>query len=155
MSQAHRPRRDRRSPSVARHRRESFWQITLPVLVVLLLLGLAFALIVLSGAADISGLADLSLLLVSLPLLVIGLLVVAAAFAMVVGMAWLLRETPSATRVAQDVSARVSGYIIRAMRAVTNVIIPAVVGYSMAQRILGGDRKGGGDDSQPDRPPTE
>jgi hypothetical protein len=140
---------------VTRHRRQSFWQITLPVLVVLLLLGLAFALVVLSGAADISGVADLALVLVSLPLLVIGLIPVAAVFALVVGMAWLLRETPSATRVAQDVSARVSEIIIRAMRAVTNVIIPAVVGYSMAQRILGGDRKDGADGSQPDDPPAQ
>ena len=133
MSQAQQPGDDRRTPSLTRHRRESFWQITFPVLLVLLILLGAVALVVLSGTAGISGVADLSLILASIPLLIVGLLVLAVFVALLVGVGWLLSKTRIATRFAQDISTRASEVVQKAMGFVTNAIIPAVTGFSMAR----------------------
>lgn len=141
------PRPERRSQSVVRHRRESFWQITFPMLVVLIVLSGVFALIALSGPQSISSVADASLVLVSLPLLVIGLLVLAVLLALLFGLGWLLRETPAFTGIAQDASARISGIVQKVMEQATNVIVSALTGFSMARDFLGGNRKNGSDDS--------
>ena len=151
MSQAPQPEADsRRSPSMARHRRESFWQIVLPMLVALLVLGLAFVLITLSGPAGISGVADLALIVVSVPLLLLGLIPVAVILALLAGMGWLLRNAPPYTRVAQEVSARMADIVERAMQQVSNVVIPAAMGFSMARRFFGGEGTDSGDGSQPE-----
>lgn len=149
MTQAQQPdpRANRRSQSVARHRRESFWQITFPMLVVLIVLLGVFALVILSGAQGISSVADVSLVLVSLPLLLIGLLPLVLILGLLFGLGWLLRETPAYTRVVQGVSARISGVVQKAAGQVTNVIVSVLTGFSMARDFLGSERKNGSDDS--------
>ena len=140
---------NRHSPSMIRHRRESFWQIALPMLVVLLAAGGAFALIALAGPAGVSGVADLALIVVGVLLLLLGLIVVVIAAALVIGAGWLLRRVPPYTRTAQDFSARAAGFIDQAMQKVSNVVIPAVMGFSMVQQFFGGG-KADEDSSQTD-----
>jgi hypothetical protein len=153
MSQTQQPGDDRPSPSLTRHRRESFWQIIFPVLLVLLILLGAFVLVVLSGTAGISGVADLSLILASIPLLVAGLLVLAVFVGLLLGVGWLLSRTQVATRFAQDISARVSDVVQKVMGFITNAIIPAITGFSMARRLLGGNGEDGSE-SQINNPPA-
>jgi len=146
MSQAPRPRRE----SQVRHRRESFWQITLPMLVAVLVMGVAFALIVLAGPAGISGVADLSLALLSIPLLLLCLIPLALVVGLLVGVVFVLRNAPRYSEMAQDTSARVAGIVDDAMKRVTNAIIPAIVGFQMTQWFIRGDKSGGSDGSPPD-----
>jgi hypothetical protein len=138
---------------MVRHRRESFWQIIFPMVVVGLVLVGVFALIVLSGTESISGAADASWVLVSLPILLVGLLALALVAGLLFGLGWLLSSVPPYSRIAQDVSARVSEIVQKAMQQVTNVVISALTGFSMARRFMGGNGTDGtGDDSQPDTP---
>lgn len=142
------PGANRRSQNMARHRRESFWQITFPMLLILIvLLGAVALVIVLSGAQGISSMADVSLVLVSLPLLLIGLLPLALILGLMIGLGWLLRETPAYTRIVQDVTARVSSVVQNAIEQVTRVIVSVMTGFSMARDFLSTDRKNGSDNS--------
>lgn len=149
MSQAPRPRRESR----VRHRRESFWQITLPMLAAVLVMGLAFALIVLAGPAGISGVADISLALLSIPLLLLCLIPLALAIGLLVGVLVVLRTAPRYTEMAQDYSARAAEIVDNAMKQVTNAIIPAIVGFQMTQWFIRGDKSGSSDSSPPDDSP--
>lgn len=150
MSQAPRPRRE----SQARHRRESFWQITLPMLVAVLVMGVAFALIVMAGPAGISGVADISLALLSIPLLLLCLIPLALVIGLLVGVVVVLRTAPRYSEVAQDASVRVAEIVDNAMKQVTNAIIPAIVGFQMTQWFLRGDKSSSSDGSPPDNPPA-
>lgn len=154
MSQARPSDNDQPTPSLNRHRRESFWQITFPILLVLLILVGAFVLVVLSGTAGISGVADMALILASIPLLLVGLIVFALFVALLFGIGWLLSKTPIATGYAQDISARVSDIVQKVMGFITNAIIPALTGFSMARRFLGGNERDRSDGSPTDNPPA-
>lgn len=108
------------------------------IVAVLVLLG-GFALIILSGPTSISTAASLSMVLVSLPFFLAGILVLAIVLALLFGLGWALREIPSVTRVAQDYSQRVAQIVQRATQQVTNMVIPALTGFSMVRHILGGN----------------
>jgi hypothetical protein len=66
---------ERNPETTARSRRESWWQIYLPVLLASALGIVALVLIARSGAAGTSAMADLSLILLSVPVLIVGLVV--------------------------------------------------------------------------------
>jgi hypothetical protein len=150
MSQSPPPRRE----SQVRHRRESFWQITLPMLAAVLVMGLAFALVVMAGPAGISGVADVSLALLSIPLLLLCLVPLALVIGLLVGVIYLLRTTPRYTEVAQDYSARAAQIVDSAMKRVTDAIIPAIVGFQMTRWFIRGGKSGGSDGSSSDDTPA-
>ena len=129
--------------------RSSFRHIMLPMLAALLIVGAAFALIVLSGPAGISSAADAGLVVLGLLLLPLCLIPVGLAFASIFGVNWLLRSLPNYTRIARDFSARVAQIVERVAKQVSNVIISAMTGLSMARWFMGDDKS---DDN--DSPPA-
>lgn len=88
----------RRNPHAqARHRRESFWQIKLPLLIGFALVMAAVVGIVVSATKPTTELgrwADISLIWVILPALFFTLILVAILGALVVGISFLLRTVP-------------------------------------------------------------
>lgn len=88
--------------STLRHRRESFWQIVLPVvLVALIFIGIVIALYITQGAAGVSVAADYSLALVILPSCMTGLILFAITGGLIFGIAWLVQRIPQYTHTAQ------------------------------------------------------
>lgn len=86
----------------ASHRREAFWQITFPLIIVLVLL-LALAIFVaLSGSSQVSRWANVSTIWLILLAIVLALLVFAILAGLMYGMFRLLRALPSYTLRAQD-----------------------------------------------------
>jgi hypothetical protein len=102
--------------STHRHRRESFWQIVFPiVLIALLFIGLAVTLYLTRGAQGVSIAADFALIFIILPFALIGLVVVIIIGAMIYGIHWALKKVPPYTNTAQR-------YTTMASRTVTNVL---------------------------------
>src|SRR5512138_2678207 len=67
----------------ARFRRQSWWQITFPVLAVtVLVLGCVVGLFFMTGTPGVSVIADYSVILLSLPVLVIGLIALVVTIAL-------------------------------------------------------------------------
>lgn len=154
MSQGQSPRDDQFTPSLKRHRRESFWQITFPILLFIAILLGAFALVILTGTTGISGVADMALILVSLPLLVIGLIVLALFVGLVVGVVWLASKTPVATGFVQDMTTRAAGIVQKAMQIVANAIMPVIAGFSTARQLMSRQGQESGESSRTDSPPV-
>ncbi len=101
------------SPTLRTHRRQFFWQILLPVIVVAAFLIAAGVGIALSGAAHARLWADVAIIWMLLPLLILGLLLLAA----LIGLIWLLvrarRALPLWTGRVQQVSERARREIVR------------------------------------------
>src|SRR5688572_22405043 len=76
-------------PSTVRARREGFWQITFPViLVALIFIGLVVGLFFWKGPEGISIIADLSLMVVILPTCAVGLLITGLIAGIIYGVSW-------------------------------------------------------------------
>ncbi len=141
--------------TLARFRRESWWQITFPVLFVAAL-GVAgvVLLIVYGGPAGVSIVADYSLLLLIIPWLIAGLLVLAAFAGLIYLSSKLIRSTPPYTYAAQKAMHRVYTWVDRQMNRIAGVVIfirSLLVGlevYLKEKGFLPGDDG----DSQPDAP---
>lgn len=89
-------------PSTLRARREGFWQITFPVvLVALILLGLVAGLFFWKGPEGISIVADLSLMVVILPTCATGLLIVGMIAGIIFGINWASKNIWPYTNIAQ------------------------------------------------------
>jgi hypothetical protein len=121
--------------STVRHQRESFWQITFPVIITaLIFIGLVVAMVLLtrpeSGKA-ISIVADYAMIVVILPMCTIGLITAAAIAGMIYGVNWTLKKVPPYTNMAQK-GAKV-GY--RTVVKVTDTISSVSIG---ALAVLGG-----------------
>jgi hypothetical protein len=114
----------RNPKTLAKFRRESWWQITFPMLVlVLLLLGGIVGLFFWQGKVGVAVVADYSLILLILPMLVVGLIALAAVIGLVyvVGLAlhWLPPYAYIAHKKTFDVRDRVVGIANR----ITGMII--------------------------------
>ena len=94
-----------RNPATqARIRRDVFWQIGLPLAAVLMVLVSAGVWVVLpQGAATRSPIADVSLILLICPAMVVALVVLALVAGLCVGMVYALRELPYLLKRGQDV----------------------------------------------------
>jgi hypothetical protein len=85
------------------HRKEVFWQITFPLILgIILILGLSVWTIfgVVKGAWVSKG-ADISLIFLILPTMVIGLLIFAVIASLAYAVIWLINNTPTFTRQVQ------------------------------------------------------
>lgn len=87
----------------ARHRREVFWQIIFPLLLAFLLLGTVVAILIFSGTstADLSRWADVSLIWLILPALIIALLFLIILVAIIYLITVVLQMTPRYARIIQ------------------------------------------------------
>lgn len=102
--------------SYRKHRRELAWQIILPVVLAALLI---VALIVLINVAtfnqggDVARWAAISTIWIVIPILLVGLVLLALLVALVYGMKRLLDITPTYTGMAQDYVHLAAGYVRR------------------------------------------
>lgn len=78
----------------ARHRREVWWQIFLPFIIGVILIGGLVLGITFTGVGDTSVWADVSLIWVIIPLLFMALIPLVILVAIVVGLTWLIQNTP-------------------------------------------------------------
>lgn len=86
------------------HRRETFWQITIPLIVsILIILGLAiWSVVVASGEGEISQAADASLIFLIIPTMVLALVPLILLGGLVYGMVRLLKFLPPKLYLVQD-----------------------------------------------------
>jgi uncharacterized oligopeptide transporter (OPT) family protein len=101
------PFRERNPITTQKHRREVFWQITVPVTVggvLLLLIAIGVVIAYFAGTGDIAKWADVSTIILIVPAMIIGVVVIAVSG----GMAYLvtrgLSEAPFIARRIQDVT---------------------------------------------------
>lgn len=114
----------RNPKTAARFRRESWWQITFPVLVVaVLMLGCAAATFVLSGSAGVSIVADYSLILLSVPTLIVGLIVLVITVAITYVIMLLLRHIPPYAFIAQQHVQNARDGVVSFMGKITGAMI--------------------------------
>lgn len=100
--------RERNPLTHARHRREVFWQITLPLLLGLVLFVGVSVLSALGNSGEVSRGADVALIWLILPLLVVGLIFLVVLAGLTYGLVFLIRGIPGYARQAQDLVALVA-----------------------------------------------
>lgn len=96
------------SPTIEIHRRQFFWQIILPLLVTLALLVTGGVFIAIGGTSQARLWADISIIWLIVPALILALLVLVLLGFMVYAIARLLKAMPRFTSQAQDIARRVS-----------------------------------------------
>ena len=102
------------SPSIKKHRQQSLWQIWVPLLV-LALIGLAAGILVIissgGGGADVAHLADVSTIMIIVPILgiAIGALVVLGGMIYIVS--YVLKKLPGVGAKVQAISTQVNSII--------------------------------------------
>ena len=108
----------------ARFRNDSWWQITFPVLAVtVLLFGCVVGLFLLSGIPGVSIVADYSVILLSFPIIVIGLIGLALIAALTYLIMILLQRIPPYAFVAHQYFDRVHGTVTGLMNKITGAMI--------------------------------
>lgn len=114
----------RNPKTLARFRRESWWQITFPmILVTIILLGGVAGLFFWRGASGVSVVADYSMILMLIPLLVLGLV----ALGIVVGLIYLVMQAmnliPPYTYVAQKATFSLRDHVVNIANRITQFVI--------------------------------
>ncbi len=115
---------ERNPKTLARFRRESWWQITFPmIVVVVLLLGGVAGLYLWRGSKGVSVVADYSLILMIIPMLVVGLV----GLGVVIGLMWLVAQAmnwiPPYTYIAQRTTFDIRDRVSSVAKRITGVII--------------------------------
>lgn len=119
----------------ARIRRDVFWQIGLPLALVLFGLVSAGVWVVLpQGAATRSPIADVSLTFLICPASLMGLMTLAILGGAVYGLFYGLRELPYLFKQAQDILVLVTYYTQKYARQVANVFLSTRAGLAAGQR---------------------
>lgn len=119
----------------ARIRRDVFWQIGLPLAVVLVALVSAGVWVVLpQGAATRSPIADVSLVMLICPASLLALVTLALVGGLCVGMFYALRELPFLLKRAQDVMVLVVYYTQKYAGRVANVFLTTRAGLAAGQK---------------------
>jgi hypothetical protein len=108
----------------ARFKRQSWWQITFPVVAVtILLLGCVVGLFFMAGAPGVSVIADYSVILLSFPAVIIGLVVLVVTVALTYLVMVLLRRIPPYTFVAHRYFDSVHNKVASLMDKITGAVI--------------------------------
>lgn len=119
----------------ARIRRDVFWQIGLPLAMVLLVLVSAGVWVVLpQGAATRSPIADVSLVMLICPASLLALVTLALVGGLCFGMFYALRELPFLLKRAQDVMVLVVYYTQKYAGRVANVFLSTRAGLAAGQK---------------------
>jgi len=96
------------SPTIKLHRRQFFWQIILPLLVTLALLVTGGVSIAIGGASQARLWADISIIWLIIPALILALLGLVLLGFLVYAIARLLKAMPRFTAQVQDIAKKVS-----------------------------------------------
>ncbi len=99
----------------AQHRREVWWQIFLPLILGVILIGALVFMITLTGVGNTSVWADVSLIWVIMPLLFMALIPLLIVIGLAVGITWLIKNTPPYALQLQDAFDRVEAGVSRVM----------------------------------------
>jgi len=135
------------SPSIKKHRQQTLWQIWVPLLV-LALIGLAAGILVIissgGGGADVAHLADVSTIMIIMPILgiAIGALVVLGGMIYIVS--YVLKKLPGVGAKVQAISTRVNGLITAASSGSVKPILrirQSATGLARFFELLAGKRK--------------
>lgn len=96
------------SPTIRAHRRQFIWQIILPLIVALALLVTGAIFVVIGGDSRARLWADISVIWLVAPALILALLGIVVLGFLVYAIARLLKATPRFTSKAQDIAQRIS-----------------------------------------------
>lgn len=131
------PPRTRNPHTKARIDREAFWQIWLPMGVIGVLILVAVVLVSASGGALVrSPIADVSLVALIVVWAMFALVGFIIVCALIVGVYWLLRESPYWFKRGQDISWIVSQQTRSTTRQVEDVVTSANAGTAGLMRLL-------------------
>ena len=121
------------SPSLRNHRRQSFWQILFPFIVIALLVIAAGVLAVVGGASQARVWADVSLIWLVVPILIFALLFLALLGGMIYLLIRLTRAIPPISARAQFYGRRISGGVRGAAdKAVQPILWLEQIGATLA-----------------------
>jgi hypothetical protein len=90
------------SPSVRQHKRQFIWQILVPVIAAALIIILVAVFVVTQGASTDRSVADISIMWMIIPILILALIVMAVLCGLIYGMIILHKITPKYTGKAQS-----------------------------------------------------
>lgn len=125
-----------RSPSLRAHRRQVFWQILVPFLAMTGLI-VAGAVLVVSGAAASTRVwADVSLIWILAPMLVLALLLAVLLGSAIYGLAKLAQVMPRYTSRLQDLVAGAAGVVRRTADGITKPLFWLKKAGASAQALL-------------------
>ncbi len=131
------PQATRNPVTEARFRRQSWWQITFPVLAVtVLLLAGVVGLFLMSGTPGFSIMADYSVILVSLPALVAGLVLLIVMVVLTYLVMILIRRIPPYTYVAHQYFGSIHDTVVGLMDKLTRAVIGFLSIISGVSRFL-------------------
>jgi CBS domain containing-hemolysin-like protein len=118
------PPTERNPKTAAKFKSESWWQITFPMLVVTLLMGgCLVGLLFWSGEVGVSIVADYSMILLGLPMLIVGIALAAVVIALIVLVGQGIDKIPPYTYVAQKFVFKIQHHVTNVAQTITNVII--------------------------------
>jgi hypothetical protein len=122
------------SLSLKTHRRQLFWQILIPLLVVALLLVVVAVLVAVgsTGSVDTRAWADVSTIWLLAPMLILALLVTILLGFIIYGLAKLMQVTPRLTGKAQDFFSLLAEWV----RKITDILTKPVFWARQAGAIL-------------------
>ena len=106
-----------------RHRREVWWQITLPLIFGVILIAVLVFAIIRTGVGDTSVWADVSLIWVIIPLIFAALIPLVILLGIAFGLTWLIKNTPPYAFQVQDAFDRLEAGVSRVMDRVTEPIL--------------------------------
>ncbi|MBN1312106.1 MAG: hypothetical protein JXB30_11870 [Anaerolineae bacterium] len=110
--------------TAARFKREAWWQITFPVIAAaFLLIGGMVALFYLTGASGISTIADYSVILLSIPALIIGLVVLVVTIVLIGLVMLLIQRIPPYTFVVQGYFEKIHNGVVGFIGKITGALI--------------------------------
>ena len=117
-------------PSYRQHKRQSFWQILLPILVSFLavLAGLAFLIVIANGGDPVGQLstwADTSLIWLLLPIMALGLAAFLVLGAMIYLLARLLKILPTYTALVQNYFSMAANWVKAMAQRLLNPVVKA------------------------------
>jgi hypothetical protein len=116
--------KERNPKTHAKFKRESFWQITFPMLiVVLVLVGMIAVLILQTGGSGVSVVSDYALILFFIPIFIIGLLAVALNIWLIALILKAFNLIPPYTYIAQKGLLDVQGKVETVSKSITGFII--------------------------------
>lgn len=132
---APKPPRGRNPRTQAKIRRDVIWQMAVPLgLAVVAAITLAVLVVLPGGAAARSPWADVSLIFLSLPTIVAGLITAVVVWALVAGLVYVLRELPPFFKLVQDFMAVVSYRVQTGADKVSSVFLSIRAVAAGAQR---------------------
>jgi hypothetical protein len=140
MPMAYQPKptapRARNTIAQAQTRRDTWLQIAAPVILAVLVVLVLLVLLILPGGAPVrSPLADVALILLLLPTLLLGLLLVALLAGLVYLLALGLQRLPPYFKLAQDFVAKAAGQVQGGVKKASDAVLSVRAGVAAAQRM--------------------